>query len=135
MKPVSSIVSIALIILTLLTSVRCTLNFHLCAGEVQSVAFYVKASQCDNSRCQSMHVMKTKGCCEDETFTFKGNDTNTEVKNFVQSVPSFIIITTDFTMLYSLAGLDPASFASDYMFYQPPLVRRDITLLVQSFLI
>lgn len=108
---------------------------------MQSMAIFGQAKQCqehdnacDHQGSANDTSINHKGCCEDASFkidsdkyTFKVTDKITvdrsqyiflPVVNLVQEVNPFV-------------NLDRAHFSR----YKPPLIERDITILVQTFLI
>ena len=139
MKSVHSIVSLFLASIVLIASIGVTINFHLCAGQVQSMALFIKATPCKMDlpkTCHNeKHYSKRKGCCEDKSLILKGKDTNAEVKTATQLTPSFNLITVILPVLYSIIDLDSSVATPQYAQYKPPLLEQDITVLVHSFLI
>ncbi len=78
---------------------------------------------------------RRNGCCEEESIVLKGKETNAEVQAVAQIIPSFNLIAVILPVLYTVVDLDVFSAATRYAHYRPPLIERDITVLVQSFLI
>jgi len=137
MKTVRPIVSLFLAAIVLIASIGVTVNFHLCAGQVQSLALYIKAQPCkmDMPRTCQKHEQKRKGCCEEQSLVLKGKETNAEVKTATQLTPSFNLIAIILPVLYSIIDLDSSVDTPQYAQYKPPLLEQDITVLVHSFLI
>lgn len=136
MNLIRPIVSLFLASLVLIASIGVTVNLHLCAGEVQSFALFVKAQPCKETQktCHGVeHHSKRNGCCEEESIVVKGKETNAEVKITTQLTPSFDLINAIAPVLYAIIEVD--SFTPKYTLYKPPLIEHDITLFVQSFLI
>lgn len=133
-----SIASILLASLVLIASIGVTLNLHLCAGQVQSVALFTKAQPCRETQkpCHGTeHHSKNNGCCEEKSLVVKARETNAEVKTLTQLTPSFNVIAVILPVLYSIIEVDSSVATPRYGHYKPPLIERDITVLVQSFLI
>ena len=139
MKFIRPIASLFLASLVLIASIGVTLNLHVCGGQVQSIALYVKAQACKMDMPKQCHgkeqQSKRKGCCEEESIVLKGKETNAEVKTVTATTPSFNLISVILPVLYSLIEVDSSIATTGFAFYKPPLIERDITLLVQAFLI
>ena len=138
MKLIRPIASVFLASLVLIASIGVTVNLHLCAGKVQSIALFGKAKPCKEVQkpCHGTeHHSKKNGCCEEESIVLKGKDTTAEVKAPAQITPSFTLITVIFPVLYSVINPDSFLATPRYALYKPPLPERDITVFVQSFLI
>jgi len=115
-----------------------TVNLHLCGGQVQSIALFTKAKPCKDAPnpCHGpQHHSKQKGCCEEESIVLKGKETNAEIKTATRITPSFSLIAVILPVLYSIIDVDSFIATPRYAYYKPPLIKRDITVLVQSFLI
>lgn len=138
MNSIRSIVSIFLASIVLIASIGVTINFHLCAGQVQSLALFIKAKACKMDMPKTCHneehASKRKGCCQEESLVLKGKETNAEVKTATQLTPSFNLISVILPVLYSIIDLDSVA-TPQYAHYKPPLIEQDITVLVHSFLI
>lgn len=138
MSLVRTIVSFFLAGIVLVASIGVTLNLHLCGGKVQSVALFLKAQPCKDVQkpCHGTeHHAKKNGCCEEKSIVLKGKETNAEVKVPTQINPSFNLIGVILPVLYSLINTDSSVITHQYTYYKPPLIERDITVLVQTFLI
>ena len=139
MNSIRPIVSVFLASIVLIASIGVTVNFHLCAGQIQSMALFIKAQPCKMDMpkaCHNQkHTQKRQGCCKEESLTLKGKETNVEVKTAIQLIPSFNLIAVILPVLYSIIDLDSSIASTQYAQYKPPLVEQDITVLVHSFLI
>ena len=138
MNFIRPIVSFLLAGIVLLASVGVTLNLHLCGGKVQSIALFVKAQPCKEVQkpCHGTeHHAKKNGCCEEKSIVMKGKETNAEVKAATQINPAFSLISVILPVLYSVINTDASVSTPQYAQYKPPLIERDITVFVQSFLI
>jgi hypothetical protein len=139
MSSIRPIAAIFLAGLVLITSIGVTVNLHLCGGSVQSIALFVKARPCKMEMPKSCHGSKTQtkrnGCCEEESILLKGDETTAELKTVTELTPSFNLLNVILPVLYSLNEVDSFSASPRYAHYKPPLVERDITVFVQSFLI
>ena len=123
----------------LISSIGITVNMHVCGGQVQSIALFVKAQTCKEEVVKPCHGVdlhqKRAGCCEEKSLVVKGKVTNAEVVKPIQVSSSFYLIGIIAPVLYSIHAADPAVSAIAYKQYKPPLIERDVTVLVQSFLI
>ncbi len=130
--------------LVLLSSTSFTFGIHFCMGQLESIAFFSSADPCEMAQqktpcatdkhdldCDHQQVTK-KGCCEDHTLVLEGSEELSIVKSI--SAPDFQMT----AVLYALVSFIFTSPSVDYYSfndYSPPLINRDITVLVQSFLI
>jgi hypothetical protein len=139
MSSIRPIAAIFLAGLVLITSIGVTVNLHLCGGNVQSIALFVKARPCKMEMPKPCHGSKTQtkrtGCCEEESILLKGKETTAELKTVTELTPSFNLISVILPVLYSINEVDSFSTSPGYAHYKPPLIERDITVFVQSFLI
>lgn len=105
-------------------------------GQLESIALFSGAEPCEMATqkspcatnkhdpdCEHQQVTK-KGCCEDQTVVIEGHEDLTQVTKIavLYAVVSF---------LFSATAVDHYTFND----YSPPLIERDIIVLVQSFLI
>jgi hypothetical protein len=139
MSSIRPIVAVFLASLVLIASIGVTVNLHMCGGSVQSVALFIKAQPCKMEMPKSCHgsksLTKRNGCCEEESILLKGKETTAELKTVTELTPSFNLISVILPVLYSICEVDSFSASPQYAHYKPPLVDRDITVFVQSFLI
>ena len=139
MNSIRPIVSVFLASIVLIASIGVTINFHLCAGQVQSMALFINAQPCKRDMPRTCHkekhAQKHQGCCEEESLILKGKETNAEVKTATQLTPSFNLIAVILPVVYSIIVLDSAVTSTQYAQYKPPLLEQDITVLIHSYLI
>ncbi len=138
MSHIRSTVAIVLASIVLIASMSVTVNLHLCAGQVQSIAFFGRAKPCKDVKkpCHGMvHHSKKNGCCEEQSIVLKGKETIAEVKSATQINPSFNLVAVILPTLCLIIEVDSSVTAPDYAHYKPPQIERDITLFVLSFLI
>lgn len=138
MKFIRPIASVFLASLVLIASFGVTVNLHLCRGHVQSIALFANAQPCKMEMSKPCYEIKTQtkrnSCCEEESISLKGKET-AELKTVTKLAPSFNLINVILPVIYSINEVDSFSASSWYTHYKPLLVVRDITLLIQSFLI
>lgn len=122
----------------LLTTMSLTVNMHYCGDTMVDFAFFKNAQSCgmekvkETSNCENPNLSR-KSCCSDKQLVIQGQD---ELKlaldtlNFEQQ--SFVS-----ALIYSYACLFETSDEdiTTYKEYRPPLVRQNILVLHQTFLI
>lgn len=110
--------------------------------QIESIAFLRNAPECDMKPAASTCAMEnhqqekdhenTEGCCEDLTYLIEGQDELKEVG--AVSLPNIqfvaVLCGVVYTFLAQSDGLTPT-----FKEYSPPIIERDIPVLVQSFLI
>jgi len=116
MNNIGKIGYVVLSVLILWSTTGMTLHKHYCMGQLQEVTAYQKAKSC----MEKMGLEKPcpVGCCE----------TTSEFKPYLSTaveVESFI---------YDVNVPDEPTYPR-YLNYKPPLLDRDVPILVQSFLI
>lgn len=141
-------ISLTLSMVMLVTSVGFAVDMHYCKGELKSFSFVGKAKTChemmttapacpmhakmakdENGTCSS----DKKNCCENEVIYVQSDQDQMPGFSLVldKSVQQFVVafvfgfLQSDFTQLDTISGQD----------YQPPLLLRDIPVLIQSFLL
>ncbi len=140
MQHFRKISAILLSLLVLLSSTSFTFNMHFCMGQLKSIAVLSNAKACDlevkSLSCardkQIPQNITPKSCCQDQTLVVEGQNELEETASI--SIPDFQTV----AVLYVVTSfLFEASGANTYSYkeYSPPLIDRDIPVLVQSFLI
>ncbi|MBS1554114.1 MAG: hypothetical protein JSU09_04245 [Bacteroidetes bacterium] len=141
MKTTRKILAGSLTLFVLVSVISHSISFHFCGGEVQSMSIFGAAQQCeehDNAcdhRGSTSHTsINHKGCCEDATFKIDSDQYTYEPSDKI-SVESYQYIflpvadvAPEFNPIVSLAD-------THFLHYKPPIIERDIHILVQSFLI
>ncbi|MGK7391507.1 MAG: HYC_CC_PP family protein [Candidatus Cyclobacteriaceae bacterium M2_1C_046] len=144
MQRFRKISTIMLSALVLLNSMSFTFSMHFCMGQLESIALFSGAEPCEMATqkspcandkhdpdCEPQQVTK-KGCCEDQTLVIEGHEDLTLLTKV--AVPDFQMIAVIYAVvsfLFSDIAVDHYTFND----YSPPLIERDIPVLVQSFLI
>ncbi|MCB0523423.1 MAG: hypothetical protein H6576_03485 [Lewinellaceae bacterium] len=128
-------------------------DMHYCRGTLKSVSFIGKARNChDLARAASHHksgcrhhqkvVQKSSGCADDKNCC--SNKTVHIQSDQDQQAPGYADLALSISfqpfVLYSpptlsLGGLTPDRETLIFEHYKPPLIPRDIPVLMQSFLI
>ena len=141
----------SLALLVFVTSVGWVLDMHYCAGELKSVSWLGKAKTCHEQavakpmkKCPHHQKMmqaqadgpsaKQKDCCENKTvYVHADQDVDVQPieifqdKQFQQFLFAYLSV---FQSSHTVTSHDQA-----YYQYRPPLIARDIPVLVQSFLL
>ena len=123
MKQVSSIL---LIIILLVSTFGITVNKHYCGGHLSDVSLYLSAT------CGCGDMDMDSDCCQtnsdfvqlDEDYTILTLDLNQDNELIVEIANNYIDLLIE-------SDNSPAYF----FHHVPPLIERDIPVLVQSFLI
>lgn len=140
MKILKKISAIILSLLVILSSMSFTLNVHMCMGEIDSIALLQESKSCEMSTQQApcanhdLHNSQPtkKDCCEDHSFFVEGQDELAKTASFGMPDLHFVAV------LYAVAAYlfaQPSIVTTFYKDYSPPLIERDIPVLVQSFLL
>jgi hypothetical protein len=116
-----------------------TINTHLCGGRVESVAVFVDASACsmnENPGCASDNHnpggnLKKSDCCSDFSQLVEAQ---TDMKSTMSVDISASSYATQVVFTTLFLAVERSSHCSSNE-YVPPLIDRDIQVLVQSFLI
>ena len=139
MKILKSVVSSILALLVLVSSSSFTVNMHFCGGHVQSVSLIEEAASCPMEvqlpPCHKKIAVKKSGCCEDKHVAFEGKDFNTQVQDFFFFIWQSINWVATLPMIMEIVQVNESLAFSNHTPYKPPIVERDIPVLVQSFLI
>ena len=85
--------------------------------------------------CHKNMAKQKSDCCQDSHMAFEGKDFNYSIKtiNEVVSFTAGFIVELPFIM--EIVQTNEVLTSSNYIPYKPPIVERDIPVLVQSFLI
>lgn len=139
MKLLRSIVSFMLALLVLVSSSSFMVNMHFCGGHVQNVSLIEDATPCpmevQRPACHNKVAVKKSGCCEDKHVAFEGKDFNAQVLDFSFLTGQSINWVATLPMIMEVIQINESLAFSSHSPYKPPIVERDIPVLVQSFLI
>ena len=139
MKFLNPIMSSLLALLVLVSTSSFMVNMHFCGGHVQSFSFIEEAAPCPMEvqlpPCHKKMTAKKSGCCEDKHVTFEGKDFNSQVQDF--SILSWQAVNWIATLpiIMEVIQVNEAFTFSTNTPYKPPILERNIPVLVQSFLI
>lgn len=142
MQYFKSIASLILAALVLASSTTFSVGLHVCRGHVHNIAVMQKAQPCGmelmaaelgfaDEDCALAGGMK---CCEDRTLSFEGTEYQYKTPTTVV-LPDVTTVSAVMPSLLSQIAPLPSSVFQSHDSYKPPLLHRDVTVLVQSFLI
>lgn len=139
MKFLRSIVSVSLALMVLVSSSSFVVNMHFCGGQIQSVTLIEEAAPCPMEvnlpPCHRNMAKQMNDCCEDGHLAFEGKDFNYSFKALNEVVVLAAGFVAELPFIMEVIQVNEALTASNYIPYKPPIVERDIPVLVQSFLI
>ncbi len=132
--------------IVLVSSIGLTTDRHFCGGQIKSYSLFGKAKTCyelvnketqlscvnsEINRYDGLAITKTP-CCESKTKRFQIDaDTSLSTTDFSPTqVQSFIVA---FATVFNMSSLP--RICVDYLNYKPPLIFRDVLVLIQSFLL
>ena len=143
-------IALILAFLVFFTSVGFSLDMHFCEGKLKTVNLFGKAKSCHKKaneqamndchhHCEMMvqNEVCSEGennCCENKTLKFD-NDQDKEIQtsNYlvnIQSQSFFTVFVIEFFADFLFSSGNPSVKQ-----YKPPLILRNIPVLVQSFLL
>ena len=144
------IISLSLAFLMFSTSVGFAVDMHYCQGKLKSVSFFGKAKTCHdmtdvtqmNNCPHHKKVMKQiencskedkKDCCDNKTVHIHSDqDQAIQTLDFTnKQIPQFVIAYVVAFFNINLINSNIPSFS----IYKPPIVPKDIPVLIQSFLL
>jgi len=137
MNALKNIASLFLSLLVVLSSMSFTVNLHLCMGKLESVRLMSQAPACDmhSKSCHATLPDKSSkdDCCEDEKRILHGQDELSKAPVFQKTQPELFAV---LSLLVSYFTADTELLLLELTeVYIPPLLPRDIPVLIQSFLI
>ncbi|MGK0364855.1 MAG: hypothetical protein ACI85O_001915 [Saprospiraceae bacterium] len=143
------IAAFLLAILVFVTSVGLSVDMHFCQGDFKSFSLIGKAKNCHDiakkqSTCKhhkafvqqedSCGESEQKDCCENRTLSLNSDqDQQFQTVDFTLSKQVEQFITAFIYVFYQ----DKITEEEDVFFaqYRPPLIQKDIPVLIQSFLL
>lgn len=131
MKAVRSISAVILAIMVSVSSTSFMVGMHICMGEVQNVALFVKADSCQEEKA---HNHMKSDCCEDELVYHEGTDFKGSIEHIHIVAPAPIDIEQPMILISEVIPASPVS-RIQYYNYDPPLRSCDLTLEHRVFLI
>ena len=118
--------AILLIFLLLVSIVGLSINTHYCGGKLAGISIYLPAT------CGCGNIEMPSDCCSNEQQILQLDEEYQPVIQAVNFSPKLLAeLPGDLSNLFRVSTYSPA----DFLNYKPPLIERDLTVLVQSFLI
>jgi hypothetical protein len=142
------ILALSMAFLVLFSSVGFSMDLHYCQGELKSFSLIGKAKSCHEMAkkvfCphhQKMMTMSDEGCekdqkdcCNNEKLFFQ-LDQDQQIQNLdlvlSQQLKQFIVAYLSVILEMSIIKNEAIPYAQ----YKPPLIQKDIHVLIQSFLL
>lgn len=140
------VVSIFLAFQVLLSSLSFNIGMHFCGDQLQSLALFEKAQPCEHAKpnqpeSSSCPFHKTaandekKGCCGDKSIKIEGQ----EHESIISTVSFDFTPQIHFLAAYIYTPVENPFYeglhSPQYHHYKPPLIRQNIPILIQTFLI
>ena len=132
--------------LIFITSVGFTVDMHYCGGQLKSFSFIGKAKSChEKAMVQCPHHKKmmaqskdntvdTKNCCNNKTLHFQADqDKQIQHYDFQLNQPLQHFVKSLVRVFFTNRVVEKETPA--FAHYKPPLISRDIPVLIQSFLL
>ena len=150
MKKVSLIyrfISWCLVILVLISSMGITVDMHYCNNELKSFSFSGKAKSCHEPSLKQcpFHSKKLgnnnndnsvnkKNCCENKTkFFHSDQDQQIQTFDYELTQPLQLFTVAFINAFFINSGIEKEILA--FTRYKPPILQKDIPVLIQSFLL
>ncbi len=112
--------------LLVVSTMGIAINKHYCGGKLAGVSLYVAAT------CGCNSAMSAKCCSQEQEFYQLDEDYSLVAFDYPFETDQVAVVVT----YLKTAATDPDHpIAADYLNYKPPLIKRNIPVLVQSFLI
>ena len=158
-------IALTMAFLLFTSSVGFSIDMHYCQGEFKSYAFFGKAESCHDKpeavskkkgcmHHQKMNAQKKgcsahqkmeqetkscsmdeKDCCENKTMHFQADlDEQVKASIFVDNAPLQYFVAA-FVTTFVARDFSIESEMASYANYKPPLIARDIPVLIESFLL
>ena len=129
--------SISLSWLVLMTSLSFGVNFHFCQGDLKSFALFQEAKPCghaDMPACPMHQTMQSEeDCCDTSAEVVKGQDHPISIVTDLVKTTTLAIVHPAFLLEQPLPVSAKIS-TPKYLNLKPPLIGKQIRVLVQSFL-
>jgi hypothetical protein len=133
--------SIVLLLLMLVTLPSLGLSMHMCGGKLNNITLLSLGHTCEMEMeeevplCHALEKSDTNpACCQDQVIATDDQELISQMTGFKISKPDLKFIASFFSVVFKLLALTQVALP-DYQNYSPPLLERDIFVLVQSFLL
>lgn len=145
------ITSLMMALLMLLSSTGFSMDLHFCQGQLKSFSFWGEAASCHTlatkSHChkkmKTCHVALAqnndvkgckKDCCSNTTIEMEHSD-ELQTSQKLEITPTQFQFLSAFVQVYVLRNTERNKAIIPYLNYVPPLLNKDIPVLIQSFLL
>lgn len=145
------LIALAMAFLMFFTSVGFTIDLHYCRGELKTFSLIGKAKSCHEigkgmKNCPHHNKMMKKeqskensiaqkGCCSNRTLHFQADyDQQTQVNNAVVNTLEFQSFVVAFVQIFLNSPVLEIENLT-YKYYKPPLIARDIYVLLETYLL
>lgn len=154
MNSISSIyriIALSMASLMFLTSIGFSVDIHYCQGHLKSFNFFGKAKNCYElanapTPCEKHEnripqqkdngsSIDKKECCHNKLFhTLTDQNKEIQTSEFIlsQQLQQFVVA---YVVTFFINDFSQESTTADYVHYKSPLIARDISVLIQSFLL
>ncbi len=127
----------------LLSSLSFNMGFHYCGGKMVNASLFGKAAGCEHAQRQGtkpcpLHKtpgngISQKGCCQDATIFVQGQGHPTNSLDASLELKPHPVFAAAFVAAFIQPLFSQAAFVPKFQFYSPPLIERDMPVLLQSF--
>ena len=117
-----------------MSSFHLTIDKHICMGRVQSVAILQDAPACGMEMMAAVSMEAMEDCCKTEQTVIKGNEHQVKVLKPVAIEYQSVWVATLSHVIETLDLKASVTYPA-HLTYKPPLIEREIPILIQSFLI
>lgn len=137
--------SILLAFQVLLSSMSFNLGMHFCGDRLQSFSLFDKATPCEHASSSESSscpfhpgmntVKKKKGCCDDKEVKIEGQDHETIVSTTtIDLIPDYKFLAA-YALVFVQRFTEIEVVSPEFYNYKPPLIRLNIPVFLQTFLI
>lgn len=135
MRPFRTILSFAFAMLVLFSSTNIMIGLHICRGEIQNIALFSKADDCEmEKRMPPCHKQDSQQCCKDEAIIHSSQGFNAPPVDIASGPLVPVNIEVQPVLISEVIPPAPFSLASLYN-YDPPLRAADLSVSFHVFLI
>lgn len=134
------ITAVFLALQVLLVTTSFTVDYHYCSKDLIDFSIIGSADICQKTQSSTsedcsmeMNLCESKDCCRDETFIKEGSKEIKLVLNELDVESNIFLAAFYYSYINLFEGLEKniVPFKS----YRPPLIKRDISVLYETFLI
>lgn len=137
--------------LVFVSSTGFSIDLHYCQGQIKSFSLIGEAESC-HQKAEKQHCKKQqkpcqaaqstpgklgsckKNCCSNKTIKVESNDEAKKLQSTELSQKQIKFLTT-FIQVFLLEEIDLSKIIIPHLNYIPPLLNKNIPMLIQSFLL